>query len=64
MDAKLNGALGSPSWWAVTLPTAGGLELNDFQGRFQISIYKLFLVIKNRNSYISFEVNMEPLKLQ
>jgi len=27
--ARLDGALGSLSWWGAALPTAGGLEMND-----------------------------------
>jgi len=27
--ARLDGALGSLSWWVAALPTAGGLELTD-----------------------------------
>ena len=27
LKARLDGALGTESWWVVTLPMAGGLEL-------------------------------------
>ena len=27
--ARLDGALGSLSWWVITLPVAGSLELGD-----------------------------------
>jgi len=27
--ARLDGALGNPVWWEVSLPMAGGLELDD-----------------------------------
>ena len=35
LKARLDGALGNLIWWKVSLPMAGGLELNDFQGPFQ-----------------------------
>jgi len=34
--ARLNVALGSLVCWLVTLPTAGGLKLNDHYGPFQL----------------------------
>jgi len=34
--ARLDVALGSLVWWLATLPTAGGLKLDDHSGLFQI----------------------------
>ena len=37
--ARLDVALGSLVWWLATLPTAGGLELDDLCGPFQPSLF-------------------------
>ena len=33
--ARLDGALSNLIWWKMSLPTAGGLELDELEGPFQ-----------------------------
>jgi len=34
LKARLDGALGSLSWWGAALPTAAGMELGSLYGLF------------------------------
>ena len=40
LEARLDEALSSLSWWGAALPTAGGLELNDLYGPLQPELWE------------------------
>ena len=45
LKPRLDGALGNLVWWELSLPTAGGLELDDLKGPFQPKPFYDFMIL-------------------